>query len=231
MVVDVLHDGVFAYINQYGRNETVYDQGSFDFAISGDEGQLLFYPVKYSVNDYWIASLSFNLDDNLLSTGSTVVGRGLVDTESASIGTGIGTTTIVGIASTYRSAHVIVSINPDINYNEYEYTQFNIVHDGDEVEIQEYGRLITTPGDFVTTGMGTYRGYIDGSSLKVDFIPNSSVGIGTTGVINTMLVGMASSEYTGIGTCDLKHAKIQSGTSAIAAAGSPTENIVAEFDS
>ena len=231
MVVDVLHDGVFAYINQYGRNETVYDQGSFDFAISGDEGQLLFYPVKYSVNDYWIASLSFNLDDNLLSTGSTVVGRGLVDTESASIGTGIGTTTIVGIASTYRSAHVMVSINPDINYNEYEYTQFNIVHDGDEVEIQEYGRLITTPGDFVTTGMGTYRGYIDGSSLKVDFIPNSSVGIGTTGVINTMLVGMASSEYTGIGTCDLKHAKIQSGTTAIAAAGSPTENIVAEFDS
>ena len=231
MIVDVLHDGVFAYINQYGRNETVYDQGSFDFAISGDIGQLLFYPIRYSVNDYWIANLSFNLDDNLLSTGSTVVGRGLVDTESAAIGVGIGTTTIVGIASTYRSAHVMVSINPDINYSEFEYTQFNLIHNGDEVEIQEYGRMITTPGDFVTTGMGTYRGYIDGSDLKVDFIPNSGVGIGTTGVINTMLVGMASSEHTGIGTLDLKHARLQCGTTGIAAAGSPTENIIAEFPS
>ena len=231
MIVDILHDGVFAYINQYGRNETIYDQGSFDFAISGDEGQLLFYPVKYSVNDYWIASLSFNLDDNLLSTGSTVIGRGIVDTESAAIGTGVGTTTIVGIASTYRSAHVMVSINPDINYSEFESTQFNIVHDGDEVEIQEYGRLITTPGDYITSGMGTYRGYIDGSSLKIDFIPNSNVGIGTTGVINTMFVGMASSEHTGIGTCDLKHARLQSGTTSIARSATPTENIVAEFDS
>ena len=41
MVVDIVHDTTFAYINQYGRLETVYDMGTFDFVISGSEGQLL----------------------------------------------------------------------------------------------------------------------------------------------------------------------------------------------
>ena len=35
MLVDLLHDGSRGYLNQYGRVETYYDQGSFDFAISG----------------------------------------------------------------------------------------------------------------------------------------------------------------------------------------------------
>ena len=93
---------------------------------------------------------------NALSTGSTVVGPSIVDTESVAIGVGIGTTTIVGIASTYRSAHVMVSINPDINYEEFEYNQFNIIHDGTTVDIMEYGRLSTniTEGYVSRTGMG-----------------------------------------------------------------------------
>ena len=40
MIVDLIHDNSFGYLNQYGRVETVYDQGSFDFAISGSDGQL-----------------------------------------------------------------------------------------------------------------------------------------------------------------------------------------------
>ena len=230
MIVDILHDGGLAYINKYGRVETVYDQGSFDFSINGDEGQLVFYPERYSVNDYWVANLSYNLDDNLLSAGSTVIGPSLIDNESVTL-SGIGTTTIVGIASTYRSAKVMVSINPDQEYTEYEYTQLNIVHNGEEVELMEWGRMITTPDSWATSGMGTFRGYIDGSNLKIDFIPNSDVGIGTTGVINTTVVAMGDSTSTGIGTVDLNHAKIQSNTTGIAAAGSPGINTVAQFSS
>ena len=33
-IVDILHDSNLGYINQYGRLDTVYDQGSFDFAVS-----------------------------------------------------------------------------------------------------------------------------------------------------------------------------------------------------
>ena len=45
-------------MNQYGRVETVYDLGSFDFAIFEDEANLRFYPEKFEVNDY---DLSFVL--------------------------------------------------------------------------------------------------------------------------------------------------------------------------
>jgi len=230
-IVDIVHDNNFGYLNQYGKIDTVYNQGDFDFAISGSLGELRWYPVKYSVNDYFIASLSFNLDDNALSTGSTVIGPSIVDTESVAIGVGIGTTTIVGIASTYRSAHVIVSINPDINYEEFEYNQFNIVHDGTTVDVMEYGRLSTniTEGYVSRTGMGTYHGYIENDLLKLDFYPNTGVGIGTTGAINTMLVGMASSEYSGISTVELKHAILESRCTGIGSTTSPIENIIAEY--
>ena len=230
-ICDIIHDNNFGYLNQYGKIDTVYNQGDFDFAISGSLGELRWYPVKYSVNDYFIASLSFNLDDNALGTGSTVIGPSIVDTESVAIGVGIGTTTIVGIASTYRSAHVIVSINPDINYEEFEYNQFNIIHDGTTVDIMEYGRLSTniTEGYVSRTGMGTYRGYIEDDLLKLDFYPNTGVGIGTTGAINTMLVGMASSEYSGISTVELKHAILESRCTGIGSTTSPIENIIAEY--
>ena len=230
-IVDIVHDNNFGYLNQYGKIDTVYNQGDFDFAISGSLGELRWYPVKYSVNDYWIASLSFNLDDNALGTASTVVGPSIVDTESVAIGVGIGTTTIVGIASTYRSAHVIVSINPDINYEEFEYNQFNIIHDGTNVEVMEYGRLSTniTEGYVSRTGMGTYHGYIENDLLKLDFYPNTGVGIGTTGAINTMLVGMASSEYSGISTVELKHCILESRCTGIGSTTSPIENIIAEY--
>ena len=56
-IVDIVHDNNFGYLNQYGKIDTVYNQGDFDFAISGSLGELRWYPVKYSVNDYWIASL------------------------------------------------------------------------------------------------------------------------------------------------------------------------------
>ena len=230
-IVDILHDSNFGYLNQYGKIDTVSDQGDFDFAISGSLGELRWFPVKFSVNDYFIASLSFNLDDNALSTGSTVVGPSIVDTESVAIGVGIGTTTIVGIASTYRSAHVMVSINPDINRDEFEFNQFNIIHDGTTVDIMEYGRLSTniTEGYATRTGMGTYRGYIENDLIKIDFFPNSGVGIGTTGAINTMLVGMASSEFSGISTVELKHAILESRCTGIGSTSSPVENIIAEY--
>ena len=86
MIVDLIHDGSRGYINQYGRVESTYDQGSFDFNISGTDGQLQFFPTKFSVNDYQIAAISYNLDDNLLSTGSTSIGGvTLIESDSTTI--------------------------------------------------------------------------------------------------------------------------------------------------
>ena len=238
MIVDLIHDNSFGYLNQYGRIETVYDQGSFDFAISGSDGQLQFFPVKSSINDYDITAISYNLNDNYLSTGSTSIGGVLIDSESVIVSSGT-TANIVSIGDTYHSAKVLVTIAPDVsnpsygntatfNSSEFEAQELNIVHDGTDVSILEYGKLTTNAGAYSATGFGTYTARLDSGQIKVDFNPAS--GIGTTGVINTVVVGL-SSVSSGISTLDLKHARLESRVTSISSSGSPTQNIVGEYPS
>ncbi len=238
LIVDLIHDGTFGYINQYARIESVYDQGSFDFAISGDEGELRFFPIKSSVNDYDITAISYNLNDNYLSTGSTSIGGVLIDSESVIVSSGVSTS-IVSIGNTYHSLKVLVEITPDVsnpsygntatfNSNEFEAQELNIVHDGTDVSILEYGKLTTSPGSYSSTGFGTYTAYLDGSNIKLDF--NPSAGIGTNGVVNTIVVGL-SSISSGSSTLDMKHARLKSSTTNILSSGSPTENVISEYPS
>lgn len=237
LIVDLIHDNVFGYINQYARLESVYDQGSFDFSISGSDGQLLFYPTKSSVNDYDITTISYNLNDNFLSTGSTSIGGVVIDSESTIVSAGT-TATIVSIGNTYHSLKVLVEIAPDVtnplsgntatfNSNEYEAQELNIVHDGSDVSILEYGKLTTSLSGYSAIGFGTYTARLDGSNIKVDFNPS---GIGTNAVVNTVVVGL-SSISSGISTVDIKHARLQSTMTDIVSSGSPTENVVAEYTS
>ena len=237
MIIDLIHDDSFGYLNQYARLETVYDQGSFDFSISGTDGQLLFYPIKSTVNDYDITTISYNLNDNYLSTGSTSIGGVLIDSESAIVSSGT-TANIVSIGNTYHSLKVLVEITPDVsnpsygdtatfNSNEFEAQELNIVHDGTDVSILEYGKLTTSLGGMSATGFGTYTARLDGSNIKVDFNPS---GIGTKAVVNTVVVGL-SSLASGTSTHDMKHARLQSTATNISSSGSPTENVVAEYPS
>ena len=107
--------------------------------------------------------------------------------------------------------------------------ELDIVHDGTNVELLEYGRLTT--GGFAEsselTGLGTYHPYIDGSNLKVDFVPN--VGIATTGVVNTMAVGLATATSTGISTISLKRSDFEGRVTSISASGSPGITTVASY--
>ena len=231
MLVDLLHDGSNGYINQYARVETTYDQGSFDFSITGSDANLLFFPTKFSNNDYNVITLAYELDDTVLGTASTSLGGiALIESESVEIPSNT-TKTIVSIANTYTSAKVLVNINTDISHSEeHEVIELNIVHDGSNVELLEYGRLSTTIGEYSTVGPGTYHAYLDGSLLKVDFIP-TAVGIATTGAINTVTVGLSSDTFTGIGTIDLQRSKLVAKTTSISASGSPGINTVAEYSS
>ena len=108
-LVDLLRNSQ-AYINAYGRVETIYDQGSFDFAISGTDGLLQFYPVNSAVNNYDITLLTTNLQDGVGGIGNTTLGGvTLVGTSSTEVTAG-STHNIVSIADTYRSAKVLVEI-------------------------------------------------------------------------------------------------------------------------
>ena len=124
MVTNVIHDNMFGYLSQYGNGGNVYDLGSFDFAIVGEKGQLRFYPRNYKVNDFHITTVSYNLEDEYLGIGTTSVGVALIESHSTEAAKSDASTVIVGIASTYRSAKVLVSINPDqskTSTGEFEY--------------------------------------------------------------------------------------------------------------
>ena len=233
MLVTLLHDGTFGYMNQYGRVESAYDQGSFDFQIAGSEGKLLFYPTKSSVNDYDITALAFNLNDNYLGIGSTALG-GIADINTSSVKVPSGTqTTVVGIASTYRSVKVLVEITPDIaadeefNKTEWEFTELNVIHDGSTVDLLEYGELTTTQGSYSDPGFGTFYPYISGKDLKVDFIPNA--GIGTTCVVNTIQVAISSESSSGIATVDMNHAQIVARATSISSSGTPGITTIGQY--
>ena len=228
MIVDLVHDSSFGYMNQYGRVETTYDQGSFDFTISGGQGQLQFFPTKSAVNNYDITTLSYNLDDNLLGVGTTGIGPVLIDTKSVALNSG-STSNVVSIASTYSSIKLMVEITPDINRNEFAYDNINIVHDGTNVSVLQYGELTTDLGASAYIGYGTYHAYISGSSLNVDYIPGSDVGVGTTGVINAMVIGVGNSDTTGIGTLDLNHARIEGRNTSIASSTAPVPNVIGSY--
>ena len=169
------------------------------------------------------------LNDNFLGTGTTSLGGvATIETKSSPVTSGV-TTTIVSIGDTHTSVKVLVDINPDLTRNEeFEAIELNIVHDGTNIEMLEYGRLTTNLGGSAATGLGTYHAYFSGSSLNVDFIP-TSVGIATTGVINTIQVGLSTNTITGIGTIDLTRSRLEARTTSISASGSPGINTVAEY--
>jgi hypothetical protein len=223
MLVTMLHNGSNSYLSQYARNETSTDLGSFDFAIDGSEGLLLFYPIKYLVNDYDITTLSYNLEDSLSGVGSTNFG-GVVDIQTNSTSVSSGSTTILDIENTYTSAKVLVEITG--SDNQYEFTELNVLHNGTDVQLLEYGQLTTHSFDELSSsGLGTFSSYLTGSKLKIDFFPN--VGLGAT--INTIQIALANSSYSGIGTYDMKHSRLEARTVSIPSTPSPVPIVISDY--
>ena len=228
MLLTLLYDNNNnAYINQYGRVETVSDLGSFDFTVSGLEGILNFYPIKFEVNDYDISTLSYNVKDKFSGVGSTSFGDivTVVGTSNSSV-----TSTIVDLPLYYSSVKGLVEISG--HNGEYEFTEFNLVHNQTDVQFVEYGQLTNHSFDeYSSPGLGTFYPYISGSRIKVDFISN--LGLSTTGfgaTVNTLQVAIANTAYTGIGTLNLKYGQIHSNVTSIASTSSPTEVVIDQYD-
>jgi hypothetical protein len=64
-LVTLLYNDSTSFLNQYGITPTVYNMGFFDFLITGDNGNLLFFPVKNEVNSFTINYVSYDIQDNL----------------------------------------------------------------------------------------------------------------------------------------------------------------------
>jgi hypothetical protein len=225
LLITTLRDNIGnGYLNQYARVESTYDMGSFDFVIDGSEGILLFYPTKFSINDFNITTLSYNIDDNISGIGSTNF-DGIVEIRSNSTSVSSGSTTILGISTNYRSAKVLVSISTDDNI--YQFDELTVIHDGVNVELLEYGQLTNYSFDaFSGSGLGTYYPYISGSQLIVDFISNAGI-VATINTISTLFV---AGDIVGVGTYTTKHAKLEGRSTSIASTSTPSPSIVYQSD-
>jgi len=230
LVVNLLQDRTFGFLNQYGRVDSVIDLGSFDFSISGSEGQLLFYPTKYSVNNYDVSFASFDIIGISTSgIGSTTIGDVVDIKTSKSVIPTSTSGSIVSIASTYRTSKILVELSG--NNGEFEFDELNLIHDGTHVSLLEYGQLTNSSLDrFGATGLGTYNSYISGGNIIVDFTPNSGIAV----TANTLTISIASTFSTGIGTqyigFDSENiAFVGSSYTSISSSPSPVENVIAKY--
>ena len=78
---------------------------------------------------------------------------------------------------------------------------------------------------YSVTGFGTYYSYIDGSNIKLDFVP--AVGVACT--INSMQVSIANTETSGVGTVTMDRVILETKTTSISASGSPSATAVGSY--
>ena len=230
-LVSILHDNSNGFLNQYGRVETVGDLGSFDFNIVGTEGQLLYYPTKYALNDYNLSYVAYRIEDSIAGTDSRDFGdTAKVYSTTQTLASGTSTaSTIVSIASTYRSSKILVQYAA-VDNSYFEYDELTVIHDGTNVDLLEYGQLSTdilTP--FASSGLGTYSAYISGSNINIDITPNAALGVDYNA--NTIIISIADTSSVGVGTFGMSDAKLDSTITSIASSTSPVSTKVAEYSS
>ena len=228
----LIHDGSSGYLNEYSvidGNET-YDIGYFDFNISGSDGNILFYPYNSSLNEHVVSFISFDIKNTISGVGSTNLGDSVfVGSSTTSISSGTSSaTTVVGIASTYRSSKVLVQIGAtDSSY--FEFDELTLIHDGSNIIVQEYGQLNTTSLSRSTSGFGTYYSYYSGSNINVDLIPYDTTTVGYD--VNSVRISIASTLSTGIGTEIFTTSKIDSNHITISSSPTPGITTIATYSS
>jgi len=222
-IVSLLHDGFNAYINNYGKVETSYDMGYFDFVISGDEGNLLFYPSKYSINDFDVSTVSHSINNTVSGTGSTSFGNIIyLDTSQTTLPSGLSVPqNIVSIGTSYRASKVLLEIN-DTNY--FEIDEITVIHDGSNVQLLEYGQLTAELGPFSSTGIGTYSANISGGNLNIAIHPYNTLTQNYS--VNALQISaVTGSAYTTASVVQLNNVDVGSAFTSITSSATPTENV------
>ena len=225
-IVDIVNNEDEGFINQYAILETSNNPigGFFDYSVSSGFGNIRYYPdsTKSSENDFDITYLSYEFKDSLSGIGTTTLGNiAKISTNSVQIGTGI-TETIASIGKSFSSIKLFIGIDPDIDTNDNALVTLNLTHNQTNLSFIEYGKISTS-----NVGYGTFYPYLDGDLVKVDFIPGT--GIGQTGYINTVQVGLTSDAYTGLSTITLGNSKIEAKTTEISSSGTPGIHTISSY--
>ena len=229
LIVSLLNDGDAGYLNQYGRVETDFDLGSFDFSVSGTEGQLLFYPTSSALNNYDVTTSSYDIYGALSGIGSTSLGNSVrIESSNVTIPSGTSaSTTIVGIASTYRASKILVLFSA-VDGSYYEVDELSVVHNDSSVELIEYGQLTSgSPLPESSAGIGSYSASIVGSNLNINITPFA--GLSTDYTVNTLRVSIGNTAAVGVGTSTIFNTTISSSVVSIATSTSPSATVVSQY--
>ena len=222
-VISLIQKNEIGYIQNYATIETGAELGYYDYEATTSGFNVNFHPNDYEFTRYGLSSVCFDIFDNTTTgVGSTTIGATtLINSYQTNVAAAT-TTTIVSISSTYRASKVLVQL--ENNEQQYTASELNILHDDTDVYVTEFGDLsVSLTPDFV--GFGTFNAYIDGSQVKVDFIPNVAVAL----TANANVVSIANSDATGVSSVRLDVADITSHYASIAASGSPTAVNVASY--
>jgi hypothetical protein len=230
LLVDLLHDGTFSFLNQYASVGTYTDLGSFDFSIGGDEGKLEFYPIKSEFNDYNVNFSYYSINDSISGIGSTSIGNGfVVNTDYKVIPAGISTAyPIVGINSRYNKGKVVIQVS-NINETYFEYNEFNYVNNGTDITFIDYGQMSTgTISVYASSGIGTYTAEASGSNVNILLKPNA--GLATTFKVSSIVIGLANTSFVGVGSTQFSNSKIETFSTSIPSSGSPGVTTIANYN-
>lgn len=222
------------YIQEYGDLSNQLD-AYFDFQIVGSEGQLLFYPSKYTVNNYDIHGLVYSLDrGEEFSVGiATMVGvhtvGDIVSVESRGTTISAGITTAVNIlgfsTSNYESAKLVIQIEQG---NKHEVLNMNLLHHNNQVYGVEYGHM--TDNDLTVIpgpSLGTFGANVSGGIVYLNFTPANVGSALTFHMVSTKFHSGVST--IGIDTTRLFTSNLIAQYTDIAASASPGITTIATF--
>jgi len=222
-IVSLIQSDSVGYMQQYATIETYPELGYFDYFSTADGWDLQFYPIKFEDNVYDTSVISISIKDNITSIGNTNIGSVvLLDTNRETTPDGT-LETIVSVSSTYRSVKALV-LQEDQN-GEYASNEFNLIHDGTDVHMVEYGEMQTKPGSYSSTGFGTFGTRLIGGNIVLEYTPN----VGTAVTTNTSIVAISDSA-TGISSITFQDSRLNSGYKSIASSGSPVANTILQFE-
>ena len=238
IIVNVLHNNIYGYLTQFGRVETNDIHGYFDIGVFENNGLLLFYPIEYRFTDFNISGYQYAISDTITGVATHYIGNsdsiGFAGIQTALLPEGTSTSTrIVGIDSSYTSAKVLVTLeSSDLQY--YQFDEFNIVHDGNEIHNVEFSTLATDnfSSQDVSLGIGTYQFEYNGNEIEVKLKPNS--GLSTYYDVSSTVVAISDTSRTAIGSSEFNTTETivayGSTTSVSIGVGINTSIEVIEFD-
>lgn len=224
-IISVIHDNLDGYITQYGRLDTAEELGDFEFVINGNFGEITFNPFDFEFNDFDIELVSYSLFDTFVGLGSTTVQSyelgNIVNIDNQTTTIPSGSTATIGISTvdfSNRSSKVLVTLNDQTGQFR-ESVELNLIHNGTDVYITEYGKLYTEAVN-PPIGFATYSAEISGTDLIVSATP--TVAYGSTLEVNVLNISVGDITKTTSGLLALSNTRLESGFVNIPSSPSPT---------